>query len=574
MILPLRMNQPMSDKIVSDPDTFFTDNDHQDVGTEAMCNDMEFSENDIKEAIKALSPNSSPGPEAFPAKLLINCSDMLVHPLYMIFRISLDKGEIPNILKQAVITPIHKGESKAVPKNYRPVSLTSHITKTFERVIRTQLVDFLEENHLFNDSQHGFRKGRSCLSQLLNHYDKIVSELEKGYNVDVVYLDFAKAFDKVDHGILCHKLKKLGISGKIGRWIHNFLSGRTQSVSVNGIQSKLKNVKSSVPQGTVLGPILFLILLLDIDVDITSTVSSFADDTRISRSIHTIDDTKLLQKDLERSYEWQRKNNMLFNEKKFELLRYGMDQTIKGNTYYTGPQGNTIEEKTCLRDLGVQLSNTAKFDDHINTVCKKANKMCGWIHRTFKTRNAMVMRQLWTSLIQPHYDYCSQLWAPYRVGQIQKLEGIQRQYTHRIANMDHMNYWERLLELKMNSQERRMERYRIIYVWKILEGRVPNPGINSHITLRKGRLCKIPALVTQARESIKTLKDASFAVRGPKLFNFLPQNIRDKTGCSVESFKNILDQYLRDIPDQPRLPGYPTNNASNSILDMALRLEC
>ena len=145
------------------------------------------------------------------------------------------------------------------------------------------------------------------------HYDKILEHIESDKNVDVIYLDFAKAFDKVDHGILCHKLKSLGICGKIGSWIFQFLSSRTQKVIINGFPSSTCSVQSSVPQGTVLGPILFTILLIDINVNISSTVSSFADDTRVLRPITSIEDSQQLQNDLDLIYQWQENNNMLFN---------------------------------------------------------------------------------------------------------------------------------------------------------------------------------------------------------------------------------------------------------------------
>ena len=132
----------------------------------------------------------------------------------MVWRKSLDESTVPSFEKHANITPIHKGGSRATPKNYRPIALTSHLIKIFEKVIRKYIVAYIEENSLFNDSQHGFRSGRSCLSQLLAHYDLITSLLESGHNVDVVYLDFAKAFDKVDFNITLSKLHSLGITGK------------------------------------------------------------------------------------------------------------------------------------------------------------------------------------------------------------------------------------------------------------------------------------------------------------------------------------------------------------------------
>ena len=203
---------------------------------------------------------------------------------------------------------------------------------TFERVIREVLVNHLEVNNKLNPNRHGFRSKRSCLSQLPEHQDRVLSILEEGHNVDAIYLDFSKAFDKVDTGILCHKLRKLGIYGKLGVLLHNFLTNRKQTVLANGIKSTPSDVRSGVPQGTVLGPVLFLILINDIDDNIQSFTSLFADDTRVARKIECEDDVEQLQFDLDKLYKWQEENNMLINCKKFEVMRYGSNNLMKEST--------------------------------------------------------------------------------------------------------------------------------------------------------------------------------------------------------------------------------------------------
>ena len=196
-------------------------------------------------------------------------------------------------MKMANIIPIHKGSSRGVAANYRPVALTSPLIKLFEKVLRNRMIRYMEEHDLFNPGQHGFRLGRSCLSQLVAHYDNILRLLENGQNVDVVYLDFAKAFDKVDFLITMRKLQSLGITGKLGKWIYAFLTDRKQAVIVNGHRSQPSNVMSGVPQGSVLGPLLFLVLLGDIDRNVAEAyVSSFADDTRTAMGISSVDDSK------------------------------------------------------------------------------------------------------------------------------------------------------------------------------------------------------------------------------------------------------------------------------------------
>ena len=196
----------------------------------------------------------------------------------------MDSGTIPPELLLVLVTPVHKGGSRTVPKNYRPVALTSHIIKIFERVLRKSLVKHMEVLEIIPDDQHGSRSMRSTLTQLLAHWDTILDGLEAAGGVDVIYLDFAKAFDKVEHGVLLHKLRDCMVYGKVGVWLAKFLdsSSRQQAVVVDGRVSSLSPVISGVPQGTVLGPILFLLHIADIanGVSPLTTLKSYVDDTR------------------------------------------------------------------------------------------------------------------------------------------------------------------------------------------------------------------------------------------------------------------------------------------------------
>ena len=442
------------------------------------------------------------------------------------------------------------------------------------------MVDFLRENNLLNCSQHGFTAGRSCLSQLLDHHNKILNLLEDGLNIDSIYLDFAKAFDKVDHKIVLQKLSALGVRGKLLSWIQSFLISRTQRVMVNGILSNPAPVISGVPQGSVIGPLLFLVLLSDIDIDtVSSFLSSFADDTRISKGVSNVTDASALQTDLEAVYQWAEDNNMSFNHKKFEALRYGKDSVLKLTTNYVSPAGTIIDDKDQVRDLGVTMSSDCTFKEHINKMCLSARNMCSWILRTFKSRSPDLMLTTWKSLVLPILDYCSQLWSPQKRGEIQQIEEIQKSFTRKIWMTNGKgNYWNRLRSLHLYSLERRRERYRIIYTWKILEGMVPNltserSRINPTTSLRHGRKCVIPPIPKHATSGVKSLREGSFCVQGARLFNALPKEIREITNVEVSEFKMKLDEFLGTIPDEPLSQGYTNNRQaeSNSLIHMILK---
>ena len=220
------------------------------------------------------------------------------------------------------------------------------------------------------------------------------------------------------------------------------------------------------------------------------------------------------------------------------------------------------------------MTNDASFSSHVELVCSKVRQKSGWILRTFRNRQTWFLKLMWKTLVQPHVDYCSQLYFPHLSSEMQKIENLQQIYTKKIPEVGHLNYWERLKMLKMYSQERRMERYRIIYAWKILEGISPNCGLVSQTSDRRGRELRIPAIRGKGR--IQTLREASFQVHGPRLFNSLPISIRDLNKISVDQFKYKLDIYLQSIPDEPNLHGYVpslcnqlSGNPSNSLVDYA-----
>ena len=536
--------------------------DHLDLDT-SVIDDIDFTEDDIIGAINNMPLHSASGPDKFPSSVLKECKNQLSSPIHHLWRKSLDKSSIPTEYLQQTIVPIYKKGDRSLASNYRPVSLTSHIIKVFERVMRQKLVNHIEENHLLVNQQHGFRQKRNCLTQLLHHVEEIIQALENDTNADVIYLDFSKAFDKVDHKVLLHKLSKMGIRGKLLSWISSFLSNRQQRVIIKGSKSRPTLVISGVPQGTVLGPLLFIIYINDItEVVKNSSIKIFADDSKLQHNISTSEDREKLQADLVAVIDWAKANNMELNESKFELIHYGYNDSLKD--VYTLPSGINITPSSTVRDLGILMDNKLNFADHYQKMIKEAKKYAGWILRTFTNRSKHVILLLYGSFVRSRLEYSCPLWLPHTKKTIMQIESVQRTITAKIQQVSHLNYWDRLQKLKLYSLQRRRERYCIIHVWKILKDLAPNDiRMTFQYNPRLGPRAELPKLNAK-RQHVNTLRDQSFSCMGPRLFNLLPKDLKNLD--SLPLFKSSLDTFLKSFPDTPPTPGYVAANG-NSVID-------
>ena len=341
----------------------------------APLSTIDITAEKILKAISQISSFSAPGPDGIPAQFYEDYALSLITPIKIIWEHSLRTGKLPEGTALAMVNPLDKGGDRTDPANFRPIALTNHLTKIFERILKSELVTFLEANNLMNPTQHGFRSGRSTITQLLSYLDNVITSLEEGNQVDAIYLDFAKAFDKVDHDILLLKLKRLNITGDILSWISSFLKRREQIVKIDNIFSKPTPILSGVPQGSVLGPLLFLILMIDIDEHILdSLLGSFADDTKLWKAIKSLLQNHQLQEDLEHVYHWSVLNNMFFNEDKFVHIHFSADHNPP---VYLKPSKSPIPTKSCTKDLGVIIQNDLKFNHHIIQLVAKANKVSG-----------------------------------------------------------------------------------------------------------------------------------------------------------------------------------------------------
>ena len=539
----------------------------------STLNSISFDVTSISNAIDELHLNSNVGEHGFPNCLLKSCKSSLSYPIFCIWKESFESGSIPAFLKSQTIVPVFKKGSKLHPKNYRPIALTSNIIKIFERVIRSQLVHYLETNQLISKNQHGFRKGYSCISELLIHYDDILSNMiHENADTDVIYLDFAKAFDKVDHDILLKKLKRYGIGGKLHQWLSTFLVGRSQTVIVDGFKSYNIIVSSGVPQGTVLGPILFLLFVNDIELCLSNAkVRCFADDSRLFKSINSPEDVSSLQNDLSNVIRWAKENNMCLNEEKFQLLQHHVSSrnfktmlalpfVYYENCYFANE--SVIDPSSSISDLGIVMQEDLGFSSHISDIVKRARNKLSWALGVFKSRSEIVICTLYKSIVRPILEYCCIVWNSEKILDISSVEAIQRTATSKISSISHLNYWDRLKALNLMSLQRRRERFIIMYMHKILKNKVPNDlSVEFYTNIRLGIKACIPSL-PRFRSHLSAY-DSSFAVKGPKLWNLLPKYLN----CidNFESFKQNLDNFILSYPDQPPVHGYTTAN-SNSLL--------
>ena len=542
-------------------------------GLQKGFSELDFTRDDIIQALKELDPYSAGPDDEIPARILSSCKNELALPLTMFWNKSFGTGKIPEVLKTQFITPIFKGGDRTDPANYRPVSLTSHIMKTFERVMRTNLVQHLEENQLISRNQHGFRKKRSCMTQLISHIEQIYQALNNDNEVDVIYLDFAKAFDKVDHQVLMAKLHHYGIHGKVLEWIRQFLVDRKQAVVVEGHKSSFQPVKSGVPQGTVLGPILFVLYINDLLHSINfSKAFSFADDTKLIGEIRGEQSVQLLQEDLNTVIGWSHANNMELHEKKFEVVSYSLNASgslrqlpfYPLTVEYHTPKGHTIIPQKVVRDLGVYISNDRSWSPHIEKTVQGAYVMAAWALSAFRDRSEVLMLTLYKSLVRSKLEYCCPVWNPSKLGDVRKLEDVQRSFTKKITGCKELSYYERLKKLRLLSLQRRRERYCIIHVWKIRNGLAPNDTeIQFADHQRLGVRASIPAINRKAQMSIKADYDRSFRVRAAQLFNMLPADLRGVS--TLDAFKSGLGRFLEHYPDTPPVTGHSGVN-DNSLL--------
>ena len=507
----------------------------------APLSNCNFSENAVMKALDKINGNKTPGPDCIAPRVLKETKLQVCKPLSIIFNKSLNSGKIPNDWKLANVTPIQKKGDKSLPSNYRPISLTSVVCKLMESIIRDQLVTFLEENNLVKNSQHGFRNKRSCLTNLLDFYNEVYNVYDETKAVDVIYLDFQKAFDKVPHQRLLNKLKSHGIEGKLLKWLEDWLSERKQRVVINGKASNWRDVLSGVPQGSVLGPILFIIYVNDIDVGLTCKISKFADDTKITSRVTTSAEKLELQSNLNQLISWAEKWQMQFNVDKCKVLHIGSNND---HTNYS-LNGSELCKVNHEKDLGIIVCNDLKPGKHISEVVKTANKITGFIGRAFDYKSEKVILTLYNALVRPHLEYCVQFWSPYYRKDIDKLERVQRKVTKMIPRLRNKPYEERLKELGLFSLSKRRLRGDLIEIFKMFRG-LDNVNIHDYLNVDERNITRSNGYKIFGKRFQSEEAKHYFFNRVVNVWNSLPAQVVNSN--TLETFKKRVDKHLATVP--------------------------
>ncbi|BHF60820.1 hypothetical protein SprV_0100378700 [Sparganum proliferum] len=453
-----------------------------------------FSTAVVERELQNLKEAKSSGPDNIPAKFLKELANELSKPLANIFRSSFELGRLPSEWKTANIFPIYKGGARSSANNYRPVSLTCICCKLMEAIVKKATMKFLEQNHLLSDLQHGFRQNRSCLSSLLLSTEQWTRALGEDGGVDVIYTDFKKAFDSVPHRRPIYKLSEIGIRGSLLTWITDFLTGRSQSVCVEVSRSTPTPVLSGVPQGSVLGPLLFLVYINDCIDDLECIAITFADDVKLWTAIRSDADTCALQDSLSRLNSWSARWLLNFNVDKCVVLRLRTKRTSKeDDSFQYVLSGQSLSNVAEQKDLGVLMTSSMKPSSQCQKEAKSAIRVLFALRRGFVQIDRELFGKTYGTFVRSHLEYAVQAWRPWLKKDYQRLERVQAMATKMVKNLHHLPYETRLTELNQFPLNYRQLRGDLIQTYRIVRGRECALNFDEFFELAgTARLCAHP----------------------------------------------------------------------------------
>lgn len=446
---------------------------------------IKISVNEIQQSLKKVDSGKGPGPDRVPPLFISRCAEALVLPLYIIYNESLSKGLFPKLWKEAHIVPVYKSGEQSSVKNYRPISILSCFAKTFESMIYGYI--FSHFKPILCTRQHGFVPNRSINSNLLEFSNYVSNAFNDRNQVDAIYTDFQKAFDKVNHSTLLKKLVQLGIHGELLDWLKSYLENRRQKVIINGYKSVPLIVTSGVPQGSNLGPLLFLIFVNDLGPLLKCDYVLFADDLKMYRRIVSDSDHLMLQGDLNILNNWCTLNEMFLNVKKCYIMSFTRNRIKKNFSYCIG--STNLEVIDSIRDLGVIMDSKFVFDLHISDIKNKSLKMMGFIHRICRPfRNPQSVITLYNSLVRSKLEYGAVIWDPHYVKYIDSVESVQKKFLRMLSFKCGLHgclqsYDDRLRFFNFDTLLLRRQMSELICLYKIIHNCLDAPQCLNQISI-------------------------------------------------------------------------------------------
>ncbi|MEG0836140.1 MAG: reverse transcriptase family protein, partial [Christensenellaceae bacterium] len=517
--------------------------------TDVSMNDIEFDVSKIGKKLEALPMKNSNTPDFLPHFLLKKVGWAIASPVATIFRQSLDDGCLPDLWKQSFVVPIFKKGDKNTPENYRPISLTCLLCRVMEGFICEGLIEHLLEQNLLNDNQFGFLPMRSTSTQLLTCINDWFDSLQNGKFTDCIYIDFAKAFDSVPHTLLMRKLGAYGIHRKILAWIDCFLSHRTFKVKVGCEYSYSGQVRSGVPQGSVLGPVLFLLYINDLPEHLPNAVEVklYADDVKIYNSYKNCL-PEPSHSELQRAYDciidWSHTWSLNISLPKCFVLYVGHGNLKKP---YVVSDGTTLAETTCVRDLGINIDPALTFATHIRKIVRNAFHRARLMLFSLKSDQLATYVAAYTCYVRPLLEYVPEVWSPHDQRNCMRIEKVQKFFTrisYKRCHLPYAPYLERVKEMSLETLEYRRISCDLCMVYKILRKKTHLPA--STFFTFSGR--KRAHRFTIYKKRCGNKNQFSWSHRVINAWNLLPREVVEAP--SYQSFKMRLTK----IPSSLILP--------------------
>ena len=503
------------------------------------------TEDEVLELLLALDTSKANGPDNISAKMLKSTATSIAPVLTKLLNLSITTGRIPGAWKTSSVVPIPKNGNKADAKNYRPISLLSVISKVLERHIHGKILVHLQATCPLSDSQWGFCSGKSTVQALLTATNDWLHMMESGIEAGAVFFDFTKAFDSVPHKALIEKLQAIGLDGFLVQWITDYLTNRKQCVVVGGATSEFVPVVSGVPQGSVLGPLLFLIYIngiAELPLSPGSKLVIYADDVLLYRPIRQASDFQLLQQDVDALGIWADNNYLTFNPSKCKAMVFSSRRQPVPFPANFSLNGFLLEVVDSVKYLGLSISSDLSWTNHINSITSKARKLVGLLFRQFyRCADTDVIRKLYIAIVRPHLEYASQVWDPYLLKDQQTLESVQKFACRVCLKRWDLNYSTMLEDLNIPTLAARRKQLKLCTLYNYVHGLsvAPTETLSHRVPLVSSRHVHDLTLVRPFAHTNRFMY--SFFPNTISLWNNLPSPIVHSN--SIGTFKHSLSLY-------------------------------